>query len=75
MSLANTAAGPLSTVAAQAGPAGSPWTFTQGLILGQASFLLLVLLFMRYVVFSPSEASDPDGWKKRREERAKVCLW
>lgn len=51
---------------------GSTWTFTQGLILGQASFLFLCLLFIRYVVFSPSEPVDADSWRRKREERAKV---
>ncbi|KAK8861316.1 hypothetical protein IAR55_002135 [Kwoniella newhampshirensis] len=52
-------------------PPSSPWTFTQGLILGQASFLVIVLLFVRYVVFSPSEETNAEGWKRRRAERAK----
>ncbi|ORX36397.1 hypothetical protein BD324DRAFT_628699 [Kockovaella imperatae] len=43
----------------------STWTFTQGFILGQASFLLIILLFIRYVVFSPAEAGDNESWKKR----------
>ncbi|ORY25280.1 hypothetical protein BCR39DRAFT_544734 [Naematelia encephala] len=55
-------------------PASSGWTFTQGLILGQASFLVLVLLFVRYVVFSPSESIDDEGWRRRREERAKKTV-
>jgi maintenance of morphology protein 1 len=54
---------------------GSTWTFTQGLILGQASFLFLCLLFIRYVVFSPSEPVDADSWRRKREERAKVSLY
>jgi len=53
-------------------PQSSPWTFTQGLILGQLSFLVLVLLFVRYVVFSPSEQLDEEGWKRRRSEPHKV---
>jgi hypothetical protein len=60
--------------AASPAATGSTWTFTQGLILGQASFLLLCLLFIRYVVFSPSEPVDADSWRRRREERAKVSL-
>jgi maintenance of morphology protein 1 len=55
-------------------PTSSPWTFTQGLLLGQASFLVLVLLFVRYVVFSPSEAMDSEGWKKKRAEKSKVSF-
>lgn len=48
------------------------WTFTQGLILGQASFLLLTLVFIRYVVFSPANKRDGEDWRKRRDERVKV---
>ncbi|KAL7419811.1 ERMES complex subunit mmm1 [Cryptotrichosporon argae] len=50
----------------------SQWTFTQGLIVGQAAFLVLCLLFIRYVVFSPSEKEDNEAWRERREERAKM---
>jgi hypothetical protein len=50
----------------------SSWTFTQGLILGQASFLVLTLIFVRYVVFSPANKRDGEDWKKRRDERVKV---
>ncbi|RSH94395.1 ERMES complex subunit mmm1 [Saitozyma podzolica] len=60
--------------AASPAATGSTWTFTQGLILGQASFLLLCLLFIRYVVFSPSEPVDADSWRRRREERAKKTV-
>lgn len=49
----------------------STLTFTQGLIVGQASFLILCLLFIRYVVFSPSEELDGDSWKRKRDERLK----
>ncbi|WVF66802.1 hypothetical protein IAT40_001544 [Kwoniella sp. CBS 6097] len=52
----------------------SNWTFTQGFIMGQASFLVIVLLFVRYVVFSPSEALDGEEWKARRAEKAKKAL-
>ncbi|KIR71501.1 mitochondrial outer membrane protein [Cryptococcus deuterogattii CA1014] len=45
-------------------------TFTEGFVLGQASFLIILLLFIRYVVFSPSEQIDHEGWRKRRAERA-----
>ncbi|WVQ62986.1 uncharacterized protein L199_001135 [Kwoniella botswanensis] len=55
-------------------PPTSSWTFTQGFILGQASFLIIVLLFVRYVVFSPSEEIDAEGWKRRRAEKAKKAL-
>ncbi|WVN90415.1 uncharacterized protein L203_105651 [Cryptococcus depauperatus CBS 7841] len=46
------------------------WTFTQGFILGQASFLIILLLFIRYIVFSSNEASNREDWRKRRAERA-----
>lgn len=49
-------------------------TFTEGFILGQASFLIILLLFIRYVVFSPSEQIDHEGWRKRRAERADVRI-
>lgn len=50
----------------------STWTFTQGFILGQASFLLIVLVFVRYVVFQAAEELDEAGHKKRRLEKANV---
>lgn len=53
-------------------PAPSGWTFTQGLLLGQASFVVLCLLFVRYVVFQPAEDIDQDEWQRRRDERRKV---
>jgi maintenance of morphology protein 1 len=53
----------------------SPLTFTQGFMLGQISFLAIILLFMRYVVFSPADKGDEQGWKRRREEREKVRLY
>ncbi|WWD16782.1 hypothetical protein CI109_101214 [Kwoniella shandongensis] len=59
------------TIAPPPTPPPSSWTFTQGFILGQASFLVIVLLFVRYVVFSPSEELDAEGWKRRRADRAK----
>ncbi|KAI9632331.1 uncharacterized protein MKK02DRAFT_40635 [Dioszegia hungarica] len=55
-------------------PASSQWTFTQGLILGQASFLLLTLVFIRYVVFSPADRRDGEDWRKRRDERVRKSL-
>lgn len=58
-------------------PPPQGWTFTQGLLFGQASFVVLCLLFVRYVVFQPAEDIDPDEWKRRRDERRKVgfsCL-
>jgi maintenance of morphology protein 1 len=48
------------------------WTFTQGFLVGQACFIILCLLFVRYVVFSPAEADDGEAWRQRRAERAKV---
>ncbi|WRT65446.1 uncharacterized protein IL334_002389 [Kwoniella shivajii] len=65
---------PLTLAPAPAPPPTSSWTFTQGFISGQASFLIIVLLFVRYVVFSPSEESDTEGWRKRRAEKAKKAL-
>ena len=55
-------------------PSTATWTFTQGFLLGQASFLVIALLFIRYVVFSPAEPPSDESWKKRRAERAKVSL-
>ncbi|KAK4686770.1 hypothetical protein P7C73_g3347, partial [Tremellales sp. Uapishka_1] len=49
----------------------STWTFTQGLLIGQASFVVLFLLFVRYVVFEPSPEVDEEGWRRRRSERVK----
>lgn len=48
------------------------WTFTQGLLLGQASFVILCLVFIRYVVFQPAEDIDQEEWQRRRDERRKV---
>lgn len=59
-------------ISATATPAA--WTFTQGFLVGQGAFILLCLLFVRYVVFSPADAQDPDAWRQRREERSKVSL-
>ena len=50
------------------------WTFTQGLLFGQASFVVLCLLFVRYVVFQPAEDIDQEEWARRRDERRRVCL-
>ena len=47
-------------------------TFTQGFLLGQISFLVIILVFMRYVVFSPADKGDSEGYKRRREDREKV---
>ncbi|WOO78930.1 Maintenance of mitochondrial morphology protein 1 [Vanrija pseudolonga] len=55
-------------------PAPAAWTFTQGFLVGQAVFLALALLFIRYVIFSPLEAQDTEGWRRRRDERAKKSL-
>ncbi|RSH84858.1 ERMES complex subunit mmm1 [Apiotrichum porosum] len=59
-------------ISATATPAA--WTFTQGFLVGQGAFILLCLLFVRYVVFSPADAQDPDAWRQRREERSKKAL-
>lgn len=48
------------------------WTFTQGLLFGQASFVVLCLLFVRYVVFQPAEDIDQEEWARRRDERRRV---
>jgi len=50
----------------------SGWTFTQGLLLGQASFVILCLIFIRYVVFQPAEDVDQEEWQRRRDEKRKV---
>jgi maintenance of morphology protein 1 len=52
--------------------APSAWTFTQGFLVGQVCFIVLCLLFVRYVVFSPAEKDDGEAWRRRRAERAKV---
>lgn len=50
----------------------SAWTFTQGLLVGQGIFLLLCLLFIRYVVFSSPSIEDDEARLRRRKERAEV---
>lgn len=60
----------MSTLLISAAP--SAWTFTQGFLVGQACFIVLCLLFVRYVVFSPADAEDPNAWRQRRAEREKV---
>lgn len=50
------------------------WTFTQGFLFGQATVILLGLLFVRYVVFSPADSVDPVAWRERREKREKVII-
>lgn len=62
----------MSKLTVDPAPVHSQWTFTQGLILGQASFMLLILVFIRYVVFSPADKRDGEDWRKRRDERVKV---
>lgn len=52
--------------------APTAWTFTQGFLVGQVCFIVLCLLFVRYVVFSPAEQDDGEAWRRRRAERAKV---
>lgn len=47
----------------------STWTFTQGFLLGQASFLILCGVFIRYVVFEDAEKS-----RARRLEREKKAV-
>ncbi|WWC68997.1 uncharacterized protein I206_102933 [Kwoniella pini CBS 10737] len=65
---------PLPPSLAPAPPSTSSWTFTQGFILGQASFLVIILLFVRYVVFSPSEELDTEDWRQKRAKKAKKAL-
>ncbi|BEI80214.1 hypothetical protein CcaverHIS002_0107430 [Cutaneotrichosporon cavernicola] len=55
-------------------PGPAAWTFTQGFLFGQATVILLGLLFVRYVVFSAADAVDPVAWRQRRQERAKKAL-
>lgn len=47
--------------------ASSRWSFTQGFLVGQATFLVLCGLFIKYVVFEDAERS-----RQRTAERAKV---
>ncbi|GAA5924530.1 hypothetical protein JCM1841_004611 [Sporobolomyces salmonicolor] len=42
-------------------------TFTQGVLLGQASMVILAVLFLKYVVFE-----DPEAAKREREEKRRV---
>ncbi|GAA5846828.1 hypothetical protein JCM9279_004456 [Rhodotorula babjevae] len=52
----------------QAHHAPAPFfTFTQGVLLGQASMIILAALFLKYVVFE-----DPDAAKLAREERKRL---
>lgn len=44
----------------------STWTFTQGFVLGQASFLILVGVFIKYVVFENAEKN-----RQRKLDRGK----
>ncbi|KPV77989.1 uncharacterized protein RHOBADRAFT_50513 [Rhodotorula graminis WP1] len=43
------------------------FSFTQGVLLGQASMIILAALFLKYVVFE-----DPDAAKRAREERKRL---
>lgn len=63
-------AAPPSIAYAPIQPVPSSWTFTQGLLLGQASFVALVLLFIRYVVFQTVDEPDEAAWRLRREARS-----
>ena len=60
------------SAAASPAVAQSTWTFTQGFLFGQASFLVIILVFIRYFVFAQAEERNDDSWKKRRAERMKV---
>ncbi|GAA6047537.1 hypothetical protein JCM3770_005796 [Rhodotorula araucariae] len=42
-------------------------SFTQGILLGQASMIILAALFLKYVVFE-----DPEAAKRAREERRRI---
>ncbi|KAH3662203.1 hypothetical protein OGAPHI_005451 [Ogataea philodendri] len=42
----------------------STWTFTQGLIIGQASVIVLLVMFIRFFVFSESAPTMPGNSKK-----------
>ncbi|GAA5905217.1 hypothetical protein JCM5296_000970 [Sporobolomyces johnsonii] len=42
-------------------------SFTQGVLLGQASMVILAVLFLKYVVFE-----DPEAAKREREEKRRV---
>ena len=64
------AAAPPSISYAPLVPVQSSWTFTQGLLFGQASFVALVLLFIRYVVFQRVEEQDEVAWRARRDARS-----
>ncbi|BGP21226.1 mitochondrial outer membrane protein Mmm1 [Rhodotorula toruloides] len=44
------------------------FTFTQGILLGQASMILLAVLFLKHVVFE-----DPNAAKKERERRKRAA--
>ncbi|GAA5919830.1 hypothetical protein JCM6882_005610 [Rhodosporidiobolus microsporus] len=60
--------------AASAVDAG-PWrpSFTQGILLGQASMVLLAILFLKYVVFENPETARTDTeerWRRRRGRRS-----
>ena len=41
------------------------WSFTQGLILGQLSITLLVILFIRFFIFGPTPTTPPRLSRKR----------
>ncbi|BGP36245.1 ERMES complex subunit mmm1 [Rhodotorula kratochvilovae] len=43
------------------------FSFTQGILLGQASMIILAALFLKYVVFE-----DPEAAKRAREERRRL---
>lgn len=55
-------------------PGPAAWTFAQSFLFGQITVIVLGLLFVRYVVFSPADSVDPVAWRQRREEREKVRL-
>ncbi|BGO88489.1 ERMES complex subunit mmm1 [Rhodotorula toruloides] len=56
---------PLPVVERQS--SGPMFTFTQGILLGQASMILLAVLFLKHVVFE-----DPNAAKRERERRKRA---
>lgn len=44
---------------------GNGWSFTQGLISGQLSVVILLLIFLKFFVFSESTSSEPKKLVKR----------
>ncbi|BGP12237.1 hypothetical protein JCM10213_000069 [Rhodosporidiobolus nylandii] len=51
--------------------AGSGWrlSFTQGILIGQASMVILAVLFLKYVVFEDPEAAKAEAEERRAKRR------